>query len=100
LDIREDSEGVIFPVNVQPRAKTDGIIGIHEGALKIKLCAPPVEGAANEALRKLLSKILKVSKSSIKILKGKTSHRKLIHCRKVGLIEAEQIFKKMTNKSS
>ncbi len=100
LDIREDREGVVFPVNVQPRARTDGIIGIHEGALKIRICAPPVEGAANEALRKLLAKILKVSKSSIKILKGETSHRKLIHCRKVSSSEAEKVFKKMVDKSS
>jgi len=46
---------VRFPVRVQPRASADGVGGVHGGALKVRLQAPPVAGAANEALVALLS---------------------------------------------
>ncbi len=92
LDIREYKKGVVFPVHVQPRAKQSEVAGVREGALKIKVIAPPVEGAANEALKKLLSRFLGVRKTSIEILKGKTAHRKLIHCRNLGPKELKHIL--------
>jgi uncharacterized protein (TIGR00251 family) len=92
LDIREYKNGVVFPVKVQPRAKQSQVTGIQEGALKIKVLAPPVEGAANEALIKLLSRFLGVRRTSIEILKGKTTHRKLIHCRNLGPKELKHLI--------
>lgn len=84
LDIREYKKGVVFPVQVQPRAKQSQITGFRDGALRIKVIVPPVEGAANEALKKLLARFLGVPKTSIEILKGTTAHRKLIYCRNLG----------------
>ncbi|MFH0813158.1 MAG: DUF167 domain-containing protein [Pseudomonadota bacterium] len=83
LDIREHNDGILFPLLVQPRSKKNEILGIHDGALRIKVVALPVEGAANEACRKILSEALGVSKSNIEIIKGKTSSRKMVKCRKV-----------------
>jgi len=95
LDIREYNEGVMFSVIVQPRSKKNEIVGIHGGALRVKVTAPPVEDAANKALRKLLSRTLGASKSSIDIIKGRTSPRKLIHCRNLNLKEWEVVFRKI-----
>ena len=92
MNIREYKNGAVFPVHVQPRAKQSEIAGVREGALRIKVIAPPVEGAANAALKKLLSRFLGVSKTSIEIIKGKTAHRKLIHCRNLGPEELKHIL--------
>ena len=80
LKLREQNDGVMFWIRVKPRSGKDEIIDIKEGALCVRVTAPPVEGAANEACRKLLSKILGISKTSITIQKGETSPKKLIHC--------------------
>lgn len=66
---------------VQPKAHRNQVAGILDRALKIKLTAPPVEGAANEALTKFLAQVLGIRKSEVTILRGETSHHKLIHCR-------------------
>lgn len=88
LAIDEDEEGVVFAVRVSPRAKRNAIGGIHDGMLKISLTAPPVEGAANAALIKLLAKTLGVSKSSVTIVSGQSSRTKRV--RIVG-VDAERI---------
>jgi uncharacterized protein len=93
LDIREHSDGVSFPVIVHPRAKKNAILGIHDGALKIAIAAPPLEGAANEACRKFLSKTLGISKSDIEIVKGRSSHRKIIRCRGTNQVALKDLEK-------
>ena len=73
-----------FEVRVAPRASRNAIVGVHEGALKVSLTAPPVEGAANEALRKLLAKALGVPKSNIEIIRGERGRNKVLRIRGVG----------------
>ena len=70
LEIRESQGEVIFSVRVQPRASRDAIDGEREGALRIRLAAPPVEGAANEALVRFLAGRLHLPKSAVRILSG------------------------------
>lgn len=81
LTVREEKDGVVFWIEVKPRSRKNEIVDVREGALRLRITAPPLEGAANEACRKLLSKILGISKTSITIKKGETAHKKLIHCR-------------------
>jgi len=57
-------------VQIQPGSSKDQIIGLHNGRLKIKISAPPVDGKANQNLIEFISKALGVSKSKIEILKG------------------------------
>jgi len=70
--------GAAFPVRVIPRASRNEIEGVTGHALKVRLTAPPVEGAANEALIELLAERLKVRKSQIEIVAGQTSRQKMI----------------------
>jgi hypothetical protein len=69
---------VTFPVRVQPRASRDEIVGVIEGALKIRLQAPAAENRANEALIEFLAHLLKTPKSAVRILGGERSRIKRI----------------------
>lgn len=74
---------VSFAVRLQPRASKDEIVGVMDGALKIRLQAPAVENRANEALVEFLSHLLKTSKSAVRILGGERSRTKRIEIRGV-----------------
>lgn len=78
LRIEENHDSVTFEVRVVPRASRNAIIGVHEGALKVALTAPPVEGAANAALTKLVAKTLGVPKSHVEIARGQRARTKLL----------------------
>jgi uncharacterized protein (TIGR00251 family) len=76
--IREAHGGTAFAVHVTPRSDKDEISGWHADMLRIRLTAAPVEGAANEALTRLLAKCLGVPRRNIEIIKGGTSRNKLV----------------------
>ncbi|HKD72708.1 MAG TPA: DUF167 domain-containing protein [Candidatus Acidoferrum sp.] len=80
LDVTENSSrsGVLLAVRVQPRASRDEVAGAIEGALKIRLCAPAVDNRANEALTEFLAAVLKVPKSSVRILSGERGRTKRV----------------------
>lgn len=65
-------------VYVQPRAAKTEIAGLHDGRIKIRLAAPPVDGAANTELVEFIAKRVGVSKSKVRIVGGETSRRKLV----------------------
>ncbi len=68
-------------ITVQPRASKSEIIGLHDGAIRIRIAAQPVDGAANAAIINLFSRILNVRKSAVEIASGASGRRKrvLIH---------------------
>jgi uncharacterized protein (TIGR00251 family) len=78
LRIREQDGAITFEVRVAPRASRNRVVGIQDGALKVALTAPPVDGAANEALKKLLAKALGVAKSDVEILRGDRARIKVL----------------------
>lgn len=67
---------VILDTSVSPNAPTTEVTGWHDGALRVRLAAPPVDGAANEALRKWLAKQLGTSQNKVELIRGQTSRRK------------------------
>ncbi len=75
---REDSAPVTLSVRIQPRASKNEIVAMEGGGLKIRLTAPPVDGAANEALIKFLATVMSVPKSHIEIVSGHTSREKIV----------------------
>ncbi len=68
-------------VRVQPRASRDGLGGVRAGALVVRLTAPPVEGAANAALLRLLGKALGLPPSALQLLRGQSGRDKLVLAR-------------------
>jgi uncharacterized protein (TIGR00251 family) len=78
LDIGESAEGITLRVRVQPRASRDAFGGEREGALVVRLTAPPVEGAANEALVRFLGRGLGVAPSAVRIAAGASGRSKRV----------------------
>ena len=74
-----DARGVIIDVLVQPRASRDEVLGLDgEGRLKVRVTAPPVEGAANKKVVDLVARYYKVPKSQVTILGGAKGRRKRV----------------------
>ena len=78
LLVREEGGRVRFSVRVQPRASSDEVSGVHGNALKIRLGAPPVGGAANDALVNFLAALFAVPRRAVRILAGESSRSKLV----------------------
>ena len=83
LQIRETDKAVTIKVRAQPRAKRTEIIGEHDGAIKIKLAAPPSNGKANEECRRFLAKLLDVSATSVEIISGESSRDKVVRIQNI-----------------
>jgi hypothetical protein len=83
--IRETGTGLMVPLHVQPRARQTQIAGIHNGALKVKISAPPVDDAANRAIVEYFSKTLCLPKSHVRIVAGQKSRDKLLHISGISL---------------
>jgi uncharacterized protein (TIGR00251 family) len=76
-------------VQVAPNAKKTEVVGVLEDALKIKLQAQPIEGRANEALVKYLSKVLSVPRGAVVITHGQSNKRKLVEVASTSLTPGE-----------
>lgn len=81
FSVQEHPSGISFKLHVQPKASRNRIAGLHGDALKLRVTAQPVEGAANRACIELLSKALDVPKSCLEISAGLSSRSKTIFVR-------------------
>ena len=88
--LQTHKDGTVVLVRVTPKSSRSTITGVHGDELKVSLKSPPVDGAANKELIQLLSKVFKISKSQITILRGKNSRSKqvLVHQKSLEKIEA------------
>ncbi|WP_374258421.1 DUF167 domain-containing protein [Aquabacterium sp.] len=75
-DGKAPNQKVVIDISVSPNAKKTEIVGWHDGALRLRLAAPPVDGAANDALRKWLATQLGVPQSRVELLRGASGRRK------------------------
>ncbi len=73
-----DGNNLLLSVKIQPRASKNEWLGAYDGAVKIRLTAPPVKGKANQHVIKFLAKLFNTSKSNINILSGETARYKRI----------------------
>ena len=78
LKLQEHDGAVTFRLRVQPRARSTGIAGEHDGALKLKVASPPVDGKANSEIIRYLAKIVGVRQSAVEIVSGATSRDKVV----------------------
>ncbi|GAB6158922.1 DUF167 domain-containing protein [Desulfotomaculum varum] len=98
LDIRQDGTGVVIKVRVQPRASQNSLAGQLDGAVKIRLTAPPVDGAANEACCKFFAQLFGVAKNNVTIIAGHTGRNKTIRIE--GINQAQALAKIQVGESS
>jgi uncharacterized protein (TIGR00251 family) len=79
-------------VRIQPRASKNGVTRMADGSLKIRLTAPPVDGAANEALVTFLSDTLSVGRSQVEIVSGHTGRQKIVRISGIDRADVEQML--------
>lgn len=75
---RIDGERIILSLYIQPGARRTEVAGIHDGALKIKIAAPPVEGQANAKLLEFLKKAFDVPSNQVILRQGSGGRRKVV----------------------
>ncbi|MBV9210811.1 MAG: YggU family protein [Acidobacteria bacterium] len=83
LRCTEQDGALTFSVRVVPRASRSGVAGEHDGSLRVRVAAPPVEGAANAELVRTLARAFRVPARDVSITSGHTS--KLKHVRVQGV---------------
>jgi len=76
--IREQPDGILLAIRLQPRASANEIAGAHGNELRIKVTAPPVDSAANEALLKLLADHFDCPRNRVELVRGHTSRHKVV----------------------
>jgi len=74
----EKDGAVRFEVHAKPRAKKSAVLGPRGDAVEVSLAAPPVEGAANDELLRVLAKALGVARRQLALVRGETSRTKLV----------------------
>ena len=93
MKIVESNGSIQFTVRVVPRASKSEIVGHHDGALKVKIASPPVDGAANAELIKLLARSLNVPKTNVVITSGRSSKTKQVSIFGIDLAAIASILK-------
>ena len=91
IQFSEDDRGITFAVRIVPRASSTEIAGDYEGGLRIRIAAPPVEGAANRELIRFLAKKLKVPQNAVEIISGTSSKNKIIRLKRVASTALAQL---------
>jgi len=84
--------GLTFAVRVVPRASSSEIVGEHDGALRVRIAAPPVEGAANRELVKLLARSFALPQNAVEIISGANSKTKTVRIRGADAAQLEQLI--------
>jgi uncharacterized protein len=97
--IKETAEGILLFVDVQPRARKSEVTGIQAQALKVRLAAPPVEGAANEECLRFLAKHLGVPYSRLQIVRGHRSRHKTLLVRGIEIEVLSDVLSRWRPKS-
>jgi uncharacterized protein (TIGR00251 family) len=78
IEYTDNESGLTFKVQVVPRASRSEIVGEHNGALRVRIAAAPVDGAANDELVRTLARALGVRRSAVEIVSGQTSRTKVV----------------------
>ena len=81
IKLSEERDALVFSVRVSTRASKSACAGEHDGALKVRVAAPPVEGAANEELVRFLSREFDVPARDVEIKSGHASKSKVVRVR-------------------
>lgn len=91
--LTDSPTGCRLSVLVQPRASANQIVGVQGDYLRIRLAAPPVDGAANEALVRFLAHELGVKRAAVSIVSGEKGRRKVVAVEGIGAVEVERVVR-------
>lgn len=94
--LREGAGFLELDVRVAPRSSRDAVLGVHDGALKIALSAPPVDGEANAALVAFFAKALRVPKSAVVLVRGERGRSKTLRIADVDRRAVESLVVRTT----
>lgn len=83
----------MLPIRAQPGARRSGLMGEHNGLLKVAVTAPPEGGKANDAIVELIRKTLRLKRSEVELISGATSKQKKVLLRNVTLEEIRAALK-------
>ena len=90
IELEESANGVLLPVQAQPKARKNGLVGIHNGRLKVAVTQAPEKGKANDALVKVLASSLGLRRSQIELVSGAISSKKTFLITDVTIPELRQ----------
>jgi uncharacterized protein (TIGR00251 family) len=94
IRLTERDDAILLSVRVVPRARRDSIEGEFQGALKVRVTAPPVDDRANEALCRLLAARLDLPASAVRIVSGEKNRSKIVSIRGATAARVQAIFEK------
>jgi uncharacterized protein (TIGR00251 family) len=92
IQYSEKDRGLTFAVRIVPRAPRSEIAGEYDGALRIRIAAPPVEGAANRELIRLLARMFKLPQNAVAIVSGAGSRSKVVRIQGADSAKLEQLI--------
>ena len=92
IQYSEKDRGLTFAVRIVPRASRSEFAGEHNGALRIRIAAPPVEGAANRELIRLLAKTFRLPQNAVEIVSGAASKSKIVRITGADSARLEQLM--------
>jgi len=87
--LTRDADGIVLALRVQPRADRDAIAGPLGDCLKVRITAPPVDGAANAHLCRYLAGLFRVPRASVSLLRGAAGRTKLVRVTGVDALPGE-----------
>jgi hypothetical protein len=96
--VKETEKGVTFQIRVVPRSPRCEIVGIQDGALKIRITSPPLEGKANDECIRFLADRLKIRRSQIEIIVGHKSRNKTVLISEIKKADVEVLFSEQSLK--
>ena len=92
LDLRNDGDDLLLPVQARPGAKRNECGGIHDGRLRVAVTQAPEKGKANREILKLIVKALGLRRSQVTLEDGETTSRKLF---RISGIDAEELRRRI-----
>jgi len=92
---KENEEGVVISLFVQPNAPKSSIIGEYNQLLKIKIKSPPVEGKANDEIVRFFSEVFHIAKNKVEILSGDKSKQKRVLIKGLSASQIQEVLRSL-----
>jgi uncharacterized protein (TIGR00251 family) len=91
--LAEQKDGsLLLTVYVQPRASRALLVGLHDGAVKLSITAPPVAGKANRAVVEYIARLFNISRTAVSIKSGHLSRTKRLTVKNISLAAAQDLL--------